>query len=128
MIAFICSTTVAFALNLVPNGPIGPREQFRQPPTPEALQQEITSRLLTNYRELLATTVKGRERLEKQRDETTDPQVREWRSALIARAKETEADYQRRIERLERGILNPTTPVMPLVPSERTPPKPPIRD
>ena len=91
MFALICSKTVALAISLAPSGPL---EQFRKLPTPEAMHQEITSRLVANYRKLLSTATKGRKQLE----EHPDPQVRESQLALAGWLKEKEAYYQRRIE------------------------------
>ena len=39
-----------------------------------------------------------------------------------------EADLKQRIEQLEKGMLTPPRPRMPVVPSGRPLPKPPVRD
>ena len=90
------------------------------------MHQEITSRLVANYRKLLSTATKGRKQLE----EHPDPQVRESQLALAGWLKEKEAYYQRRIEKLEGGTLAPPVRVMPLERPRPQPPapKPPVRD
>ncbi len=128
MLALTCLKAVALAFSLMPQGQ-KPPEQLRKLPTPAEVHQEITDRLLANYRKSLAVTTNARKNLEKQRDEAP-PDYRASYSDLIARYKEMEADCQRRIESLERSQLAQPgpTPVMPLLPSERAKPKPPIRD
>lgn len=119
MITAAKAAIITFGLGL-----LGPLEQFRKLPTPEALNQEVTSRLLKNYREALAATIKWRKQLE----ENPDPRVPESHATRIAQLKEWEADFRRRIERLEKGALTPTAPAMPSIRPGDTRPKPPIRD
>ncbi len=49
-------------------------------------------------------------------------------SESIELMRKREADLKQRIEQLEKGMLTPPRPVMPVVPSGRPLPKPPVRD
>ncbi len=121
MLALCCMKAVALAFGLLPSAP---GEQFRKLPTPEAVQQEIIDRLLTNYKRSLATMREAIKKIE----EEPDPRVRAAKATLLKRFKELEADDLRRIESLEKGMLNPSSPVLPVAPKEGAKPKPPIRD
>lgn len=88
-------------------------------PAPQELHAEIVQRQLKGFREALAVAEAVRKDFEKRTDGDY--------SRDIAELLRDEAEFKRRIERLEKGALTPPPPRMPVGPPAPRP-KPPVRD